>query len=240
MKQTPSPKRANPDSTNSVSPLRSPATSSNDASQCNKDACPNGAALKESSESTADNSIPGSRVALFFVLLLLGLALDLGTKSWIFALQGFPGEKPTLWLIPNVVGFQTSLNEGALFGMGQGQIPLFTVVSLITFAFIQIWLFLFNGARSLWITVACGFISAGILGNLYDRLGYHGLLWNAASPANALHEMGTPVFAVRDWILVMIGSWPWPNFNIADSLLVTGVAIIAVVALFSDCCANNK
>jgi len=31
---------------------------------------------------------------------------------------------------------------------------------------------------------------------------------------------------VRDWILVMIGHWPWPNFNLADSLLVVGAALL--------------
>jgi len=34
------------------------------------------------------------------------------------------------------------------------------------------------------------------------------------------------VHAVRDWILVMIGNWPWPNFNIADSLLVCGAGLL--------------
>ena len=46
--------------------------------------------------------------------------------------------------------------------------------------------------------------------------------------------MGEPVYAVRDWILVMIGSWPWPNFNIADSLLVLGVGILLIHGLFFD------
>lgn len=175
--------------------------------------------------------ISGSRIGLFFLLMVLGLALDLGTKSWIFAQQGMPGEKPVLWVIQDVFGFQTSLNEGALFGVGQGCLTLFTVASFLTLGAIQIWLFCGKAVHSLGITVACSFISAGVLGNLYDRLGYPGLIWNYA---NNLHETGTAVFAVRDWILVMIGTWPWPNFNIADSLLVSGACLLFALSFLSE------
>lgn len=72
--------------------------------------------------------------------------------------------------------------------------------------------------------MALGCVTAGILGNLYDRLGLPGLKWNYAEPP--LHEVGDPVYAVRDWILVMIGPYGWPNFNIADSLLVCGAAML--------------
>jgi signal peptidase II len=36
---------------------------------------------------------------------------------------------------------------------------------------------------------------------------------------------------VRDWILVMIGPYPWPNFNLADAMLVCGAALLAWHAL---------
>jgi signal peptidase II len=61
----------------------------------------------------------------------------------------------------------------------------------------------------------------GVLGNLYDRLGLHGQLWPAGPRA------GTPIYAVRDWILWQLNDrWRWPNFNIADSLLVVGAGAI--------------
>ena len=41
-----------------------------------------------------------------------------------------------------------------------------------------------------------------------------------------MHTPGDPVYAVRDWIHVMIGTWPWPTFNIADSLLVCGAILL--------------
>ena len=43
----------------------------------------------------------------------------------MFARLGMPGpDSRTWWLWDGVFGFQTSLNEGALFGMGQGLWPV--------------------------------------------------------------------------------------------------------------------
>jgi signal peptidase II len=113
--------------------------------------------------------------------------------------------------------------------MGQGLISLFAVTSILAIAFLIAWLTCFRGAQSRFVTVIAGMMTAGILGNLYDRMGLHHLIWNYPSE---LHEVGQPVYAVRDWILVMIGDWPWPNFNIADSLLVVGVSLLFIATFF--------
>ena len=184
--------------------------------------------------------IPLSRYALFAAVAAGGVAADLYTKWLAFSNLGMPGTyQPTApteskmtsvwWLVDNLVGFQTSLNEGALFGMGQGMIPLFTIMSVLAIAFLIVWLTRYKGAQSRFLTVIAGMMTAGILGNMYDRMGFHNLIWNYPGK---LHEVGEPVYAVRDWILVMIGEWPWPNFNIADSLLVVGVALLFIAAIF--------
>ena len=151
---------------------------------------------------------------------MTGCALDLATKTWIFNEFGGPRESPTWWLWTDVFGFQTSLNEGALFGMGQGRVVLFAGLSILVVPCVLYWLFVVGAARDLLLTVALGLVTAGILGNLYDRLGLPGLAWRDPWIVGGLHQAGEPVYAVRDWILVMIGTWPWPTFNIADSLLV--------------------
>ncbi len=173
--------------------------------------------------------IPPTRYALFFLIAATGLAADLATKEWIFARLGMPGEQPVWWIIPHVFGFQTSLNEGALFGLGQGWSLGFAIVSVLFAAAVMVWLFVLGAAQSRFLTCTMALITAGILGNLYDRLWLHGLRWWEAS---ALHQAGDPAFGVRDWILVMIGRWPWPNFNLADSLLVCGVSLLMLQALF--------
>jgi lipoprotein signal peptidase len=55
-------------------------------------------------------------------------------------------------------------------------------------------------------------------------LGLAGLRWEH----DAMHARGEPVYAVRDWIHFKIdGMVDWPIFNIADSLLVYGAALLA-------------
>jgi signal peptidase II len=157
-----------------------------------------------------------------------GCLADLATKQWIFNRLGMPGEKPTWWLWQDVFGFQTSLNQGALFGMGQGWVVLFTVLSILVIPGIFVWLFVARAARDRLLTVAAGLVTAGILGNLYDRLGLSGLRWNYA---NAYHNVRDPVYAVRDWILMMIGNYHWPNYNVADSMLVCGALLLVWHAL---------
>jgi len=174
-------------------------------------------------------AVPWGRCLLFFSIAIAGCLLDLATKQWIFGILGMP-PSPPWWLWENYVGFQTSLNEGALWGIGQGWQTVFAALSVLAAIGILVWLFYGGAARDLLLTIALGCIIAGILGNLYDRLGLHGLKW-INHPG---HQAGDPVYAVRDWILVMIGDRPWPNFNVADSLLVCGAFMLAWHALFAQ------
>jgi signal peptidase II len=170
-------------------------------------------------------AVPANRYLLFGAIAILGCAVDLATKSWAFSHLGMPNEKPSLWLVDEIFGFTTSLNEGALFGIGQGRGTLFCLLSLTAAVGIVYWLFIAGAAADLWLTVALGCVSAGILGNLYDRLGLPGLAWGPALG----HAPGERVYAVRDWLHFKIEPViDWPIFNIADSLLVCGAALLIV------------
>ena len=167
-------------------------------------------------------AVLGSRYLLFAAIAAAGCAADLATKAWIFDRLG-PPPGPTEWIWHGRIGFQTSLNEGALFGMGQGGVPVFIALSVLAGVGILVWMIRGGTSRHRLVTVALACIFAGILGNLYDRLGLPGLRWPYDLPP---HRAGDLVHAVRDWILVMIGRHPWPNFNIADSLLVCGAILL--------------
>ncbi|HVA51593.1 MAG TPA: signal peptidase II [Pirellulales bacterium] len=159
--------------------------------------------------------VPGNRYWAFLAIAAAGCAADLASKAWVFALLGAPGGR-TLWIWRPFFGLQTSLNQGALFGMGQGMVWLFALLSLAAAVGIVYWLFVVGAAVDWRLTLALGAIMAGILGNLYDRLG----LW--AVPGRPDQR----VYAVRDWILFKYQNWTWPNFNLADSFLVCGAAIL--------------
>lgn len=165
--------------------------------------------------------IPTSRYVAFFILAVGGCAADLATKAWVFDWPAGPGRRGEWWLVENFVGIQQALNQGALFGMGQGFSLGFAALSVVALLGICVWLFIFKAANDRWLTWALGSVCGGILGNLYDRLGFHGLL----------DPKGEPLHAVRDWILFCYHDHIWPNFNIADCLLVCGAALLALHSL---------
>lgn len=185
-----------------------------------------GESTSTASSSTLPDRIPANRYVAFAVMSMGGLAADLVTKKWAFSGPGtLPGHVD--WLVKDYIGIQTSLNEGALFGMGQGMVFWFAAVSLIAVLAIPAWLFVWRSAHDWWLTLALGGIFGGVLGNLYDRLGLHGeVRWDGHPQA------GETIYAVRDWILFQANDqWRWPNFNIADSLLVVGAAVLFFRAL---------
>ena len=127
--------------------------------------------------------------------------------------------------IDGILGIQCSTNPGALFGIGRGYSWLFAILSFVALGGVMVWLFVFKAAMDRWLTFALGIITGGILGNLYDRLG---LGYLPEYPESIRTN-------VRDWIYFRLEGWPmldpWPNFNIADSLLVTGAIMLFIHAL---------
>lgn len=160
---------------------------------------------------------------VFATLAVAGGIVDLWTKQAIFAWRGLPGDREVHWVIEGYFGIETAVNIGAVFGIGAGQGTLFAVISVVAAIGILTWLFWFRAAQSWWLTVALGFVGGGIIGNLYDRLG---LWWQSGMPEQ--WQSG-----VRDWILWQASDdMQWPNFNIADSLLVTGAIMLVIQSWF--------
>ncbi len=172
---------------------------------------------------------------LFAVIAVLGLATDLATKSYAFAKLGHPLENngQVSWVIEGFFGFQSSLNEGALFGLGQGYSWLFIVLAFGAIIGISSWFAVGTPGKDKFLTVILAMLIAGIIGNVYDRMGLPAWegdwTWPVATineRAGIEHDQGERIYAVRDFILFRFGSFTWPNFNIADSLLVCGVSMM--------------
>lgn len=109
-------------------------------------------------------------------------------------------------------------NKGVSFGMfnGHAQVGAF-VLALFALAIIigfSIWM-LRTPVRMM--AVAMAMIVGGALGNVADRVRFG---------------------AVADFLDFHIGGWHWPAFNIGDSTICIGIAILLVHSLFFD--RNNK
>ena len=155
-----------------------------------------------------DNFRSPAALARFLFTMVLGLALDLWTKALA---EAHLRDADPIRFIPGWLHFTYTENRGAVFGIGQGQRPLFLVVSILAIGFLT-YLFATSG-RQRFYQFVLGMLLAGVLGNLYDR--YH-------------------FGHVRD----MIHALPrWPNlfpwiFNVADCLLCVGVFFMIVYIFF--------
>jgi signal peptidase II len=207
-------KNSDSDTENSVQPKQKTATTKTTSKK------------KRPAQSPVDDPMGNrvrQRLLLFFGIAVAGCLLDLWTKHLVFGWLKLPGhpDSATYWVLDNFFGFQTAVNQGALFGMGQGWTVVFRLVSILATGLIVFWM-LRGASESLLLTIALALITAGILGNLYDRFG----LWHEPLVADYYRN------GVRDWILFRFGSYTWPNFNLADSFLVSGAGMLVFEAVF--------
>lgn len=151
------------------------------------------------------------RIGLFLLVALLALALDVVSK--ILVVAELSGRVPTR-LLGGVVYLDVTRNSGAAFSLGTGFTVILTAVAV---AVVLIILRTASRMRSVGWAVALGLVLGGALGNLADRL---------------FRAPGVGRGHVVDFISVFgpNGSH-WPIFNAADSAIVCGAVLAAVLAL---------
>ena len=127
------------------------------------------------------------RWLLFWTIALGGAALDLATKSMIFARVGEPPAPPAS-IIRGILEFQTSLNPGALWGFGR-TLPyssqIFAGLSIVAGIAICYWLFVRGAAASLALTIALGLIMAGAWATVT-------IAWSTGTSATSFISMSIP------------------------------------------------
>ena len=138
-------------------------------------------------------------------LAIGGVVLDLWSKKAVFDWLGSPESGNVYTVIPDFFQIVSRLNAGAAFSIFQGQRLVLAGISSLALL-VMLYLFLTGRFQRRIFQIAAGCITAGIVGNLYDRLFNDGL--------------------VRDFLDVYVKSYHWPTFNVADSLLCIGVGLI--------------
>jgi signal peptidase II len=150
-------------------------------------------------------SLPNAQTHLIFWSLMAGgLALDLWTKKAVF---GWLKPHETFPVIDGFLRLIVAVNNGAAFNLFAGK-PYFLAAVSITAMMGIFAAFIFSGNMQKLVHIALGLFAAGVCGNLYDRLFNNG--------------------SVRDFIDAYWGTYHWPTFNVADSLLCVGVGLLII------------
>jgi len=148
------------------------------------------------------------RAGLGVALIVFGL--DQATKWWIL---GFVMQPPQTLPVTSFFNLVLGWNRGVSFGMFNHNSAinawLFTGLALVIVAVLLLWL---RKADRRLIGFAIGLIIGGALGNALDRLRFG---------------------AVADFLDFHVGGYHWPAFNVADSGITIGAALLLADALFS-------
>jgi signal peptidase II len=141
----------------------------------------------------------------------LVLILDQATK---YLIEKHVRLYETITVVPGFFNLTHVRNRGAAFGIlatvpGIWRSLFFISVTIIAVAVIG---YLIRAATERWHVIAFSLIAGGAVGNLVDRLRYT---------------------EVVDFIQWYVKDYYWPSFNIADSAISVGVALLVVDMLFT-------
>jgi len=164
----------------------------------------------------------------YLILAALCIALDLGTKELAFHVTrpdvcGDPDERIRV-VDAHLFKFHIHKieNPGGMFGIGRGYGDILRYLRLGAFALVVYFWLRAKPHQKLFLT-SLSLIFAGAVGNLYDSFFNGG--------------------RVRDFLEFYLGFMPksifknlfdpWPTFNVADSMILIGAALL-VLQLFRD------
>jgi signal peptidase II len=150
---------------------------------------------------------------LHFLLALLVVLLDRWTKRLVAARIAMYTH---IQIIPRFFRLTHTENTGAAFSLFADSPSHWKTAMLIGFSFVAmviVSVLLWRQSRALTITgIALSLILGGAVGNLWDRI---------ASGR------------VVDFLLFYIKQYQWPVFNLADSAIVIGAALLVIEILWA-------
>lgn len=158
----------------------------------------------------ADERWPGT--ILYLSLIALIASLDLASKYAMVEL--LDGGARTISLLP-FLDLRLSYNRGISFSLFEAEHTGHVTALLLVTGFATV---AFGIAGTIFKTsierTAFALVSGGAAGNVLDRAANHG---------------------VTDFIDFHIRGWHWPSFNIADTAITVGVAMLLAATMLSQC-----
>lgn len=149
---------------------------------------------------------------LGMAVALLAMALDQASKQWLLYGKGLIGGRA--YEVLPFFNLVMVWNHGVSFGLfasgsDNTRITLLLIAGLISI--ILIWAMVRTQVR--FLAVAMGLVLGGAVGNMIDRVRFG---------------------AVADFFDVHAWGYHWPAFNVADSCIVVGVALMLFDSIFLE------
>ena len=159
------------------------------------------------------------RFAVWMTVAVLVVIADQVSKWAIIQWIPLYGKAP----LYEFINLTHQRNYGAAFSFladaGGWQRWFFVALASAVSAFIGVWIWRIRHEGPMILAAGLALVLGGAVGNLVDRirLGY-----------------------VTDFIQVWFGNWAFPSFNLADSAISVGAALLIIDALFVSGKASNR
>ena len=140
-----------------------------------------------------------------YVLAALVLAADQATKQWVLRVYPYWGGGQDI--IPGFFTLTYVHNTGGAFGILPGGTLWLALAAAVASVAIVVYTIRVKKPLSLGLAIALGLPLGGAIGNLLDRVRLH---------------------FVVDFLYLHAGTHQFPVFNVADSAICVGVALLAV------------
>lgn len=152
---------------------------------------------------------------MYYVIAVVMIVIDQWTKYLVIENMTIGESIP---VIENIFYLTSHRNPGAAWGILQGQMWFFYIITLIVVGIIIYYIEHYAKTNRL-LGVSLGLVLGGAIGNLIDRVRFQ---------------------EVVDFVDVYIFSYDYPIFNVADSSLVVGVILIGIITLFEEVRKDKK
>ena len=144
---------------------------------------------------------------LVLSIVAITLVIDQLTK---FLVVNYMTIGQSISVIDNFLYITSHRNEGAAWGILQGKMTFFYIVTLVVIGVVILWIRRLDLKKEKLLIIALSLILGGALGNFIDRVMYQ---------------------HVVDFINTYIFGYDFPIFNIADSALCIGVFLMGIDAV---------
>lgn len=154
------------------------------------------------------------RAFLYLVFTAALIALDRLTKYWVLGHETLRSGE-SVEIIPGFFSFTYTFNTGAAWSfLAEHAWGIYVLTGISAVAAVVFLIFLIR--RSGWpflLPFSLSLVLAGTVGNLIDRVFLQGVV---------------------DFLDFYVGNRHFPTFNIADSCIVTGIILLAIVLIFLE------
>ncbi len=141
------------------------------------------------------------------------ICLDQATKYWVqtlFGAEGITRHMDVTSFFMLVLAWNRGVSFSFLNGEGPWMAWVLTALALAVSGVLVAWM---ARARNRWAALGMGLIAGGALGNAIDRIRFG---------------------AVTDFLYFHLGDWYFPAFNVADSAITVGAAVIMIESLVNQ------